>query len=109
METAKAKKKAFEDMYGRLGTKEGEKELYQMAKQQDRDRKDIQQVRVIKDASGEMLTEKENVIVRWKEYFEGLLNKENQREERQKRAETVENNFVGCRSYYGIFCYFPYI
>ena len=40
---------AYDDLYARLETKEGEKELYRLAKQRDRAGKDILHVRVIKD------------------------------------------------------------
>ena len=42
---AKAKGKAFDELYEKLDTKEGEKELYQLPRQRDRAGKDVQQVR----------------------------------------------------------------
>ena len=39
---------AYENLYARLEPKEGEKELYRLARQRDRARKDVQHVRVIK-------------------------------------------------------------
>ncbi|KAK2922282.1 hypothetical protein Q8A73_001767 [Channa argus] len=49
---AKAKQRAYEDLYVRLDTKEGEVDLYRLARQRDRDGKDVQQVSVIKDKDG---------------------------------------------------------
>ena len=46
---AMAKGRAYDDLYARLETKEGEKELYRLARQRDRAGKDAQHVRVIKD------------------------------------------------------------
>ena len=46
---AMAKGRAYDDLYTRLETKEGEKELYRWAKQRDRAGKDVQHVRVLKD------------------------------------------------------------
>ena len=43
---------AYVDLYARLETKEGEKELYRLARQRDRAGKDVQHVRVIKDENG---------------------------------------------------------
>ncbi|KAK3508731.1 hypothetical protein QTP70_004276 [Hemibagrus guttatus] len=79
-EVSKAKQKAYEELYTRLDTREGEKDLYRLARQRDRDGKDVQQVRVIKDRDGRVLTSEESVQRRWKEYFEELMNEENERE-----------------------------
>ncbi|KAK3536304.1 hypothetical protein QTP86_002929 [Hemibagrus guttatus] len=84
-EVSKAKQKAYDELYTRLDTREGEKDLYRLARQRDRDGKDVQQVRVIKDRDGRVLTSEESVQRRWKEYFEELMNEENERE--KKRAE----------------------
>ena len=46
---AMAKGRAYDNLYARLETKEGEKELYRLARQRDRAGKDVQHVRVIKD------------------------------------------------------------
>ncbi|KAK3566834.1 hypothetical protein QTP86_004561 [Hemibagrus guttatus] len=40
---SKAKQKAYEELYTRLDTREGEKDLYRLARQRDRDGKDVQQ------------------------------------------------------------------
>ncbi|KAK3541900.1 hypothetical protein QTP86_008111 [Hemibagrus guttatus] len=53
---SKAKQKAYDELYTRLDTREGEKDLYRLARQRDRDGKDVQQVRVIKDRDGRVLT-----------------------------------------------------
>ncbi|KAK3519851.1 hypothetical protein QTP70_006681 [Hemibagrus guttatus] len=79
-EVSKAKQKAYDELYTRLDTREGEKDLYRLARQRDRDGKDVQQVRVIKDRVGRVLTSEESVQRRWKEYFEELMNEENERE-----------------------------
>ncbi|KAK3563989.1 hypothetical protein QTP86_006240 [Hemibagrus guttatus] len=44
-EVSKAKQKAYEELYTRLDTREGEKDLYRLARQRDRDGKDVQQVK----------------------------------------------------------------
>ncbi|KAK3565210.1 hypothetical protein QTP86_001021 [Hemibagrus guttatus] len=88
-EVSKAKQKAYDELYTRLDTREGERDLYRLARQRDRDGKDVQQVRVIKDRDGRVLSSEESVQRRWKEYFEELMNEEN---EREKRVEGV--NFV---------------
>ncbi|KAK3557560.1 hypothetical protein QTP70_030490, partial [Hemibagrus guttatus] len=89
-EVSKAKQKAYGELYTRLDTREGEKDLYRLARQRDRDGKDVQQVRVIKDRDGRVLTSEESVQRRWKEYFEELMNEENEREKRVEGVNSVE-------------------
>ena len=48
-----AKECAYNNLYTRLETKEGEKELYRLVRQRDRVVKDVQHVRVLKSQSGE--------------------------------------------------------
>lgn len=47
-EVAKAKNKAYWELYERLDTEEGENDLYWLARQRDQAWKDVQQVWVIK-------------------------------------------------------------
>ncbi|KAK3517298.1 hypothetical protein QTP70_002943 [Hemibagrus guttatus] len=65
-EVSKAKQKAYEELYTRLDTREGEKDLYRV------------------------LTSEESVQRRWKEYFEELMNEENEREKRVEGVNSVE-------------------
>ncbi|KAK3553808.1 hypothetical protein QTP70_012224 [Hemibagrus guttatus] len=92
-EVSKAKQKAYDELYTRLDTREGEKDLYRLARQRDRDGKDVQQVRVIKDRDGRVLTSEESVQRRWKEYFEELMNEENEREKRVEGVNSVEQKY----------------
>ncbi|KAK3572901.1 hypothetical protein QTP86_010586 [Hemibagrus guttatus] len=89
-EVSKTKQKANDELYTRLDTREGQKDLYRLARQRDRDGKDVQQVRVIKDRDGRVLTNEESVQRRWKEYFEELMNEENEREKRVEGVNSVE-------------------
>ena len=92
-----AKGRAYDNLYARLETKEGKKELYRLARQSDRAGKDVQHVRVIKDENGNVMINSEAVLKRWKEYFEKLMNEENNREPRTEEAEVV-NEEVNCVS-----------
>ena len=92
-----AKGRAYDDLYARLKTKEGEKELYGLARQKDRAGKDVQHVRIIKDENGNVMVNSEAVLKRWKEYFEKLMNEKNNREPRTEKAEVV-NKEVNCVS-----------
>ncbi|KAK3530967.1 hypothetical protein QTP70_007276 [Hemibagrus guttatus] len=89
-EVSKAKQKAYDKLYTRLDAREGENDLYRLARQRDRDGKDVQQVRVIKDRDGRVLTSEESVQRRWKEYFKELMNEENEREKRVEGVNSVE-------------------
>ena len=71
---AMAKGRAYDDLYARSETKEGEKELYRLARQRNRAEKDVQHVRVIKDENGNVMVNSKAVLKRWKEYFEKLMN-----------------------------------
>ena len=86
-----------ENFYARLETKEGEKELYRLARQRDGAGKDVQHVRVIKDENGNVMVNSEAVLRRWKEYFEKLMNEENYRELRTEEAKVV-NEEINCVS-----------
>ncbi|KAK3553841.1 hypothetical protein QTP70_012189 [Hemibagrus guttatus] len=88
-EVSKAKQKAYDELYTRLDTREGENDLYRLARQRDRDGKDVQQVRLIKDRDGRVLTSEESVQRKWKEYFQ-LMNEENEREKRVEGVNSVE-------------------
>ncbi|KAK3521076.1 hypothetical protein QTP86_007004, partial [Hemibagrus guttatus] len=89
-EVSKAKQKAYDELYTRLDTREGQKDLYRLSRQRDRDGKDVQQVGVIKDRDRRVLTSEESVQRRWKEYFEELMNEENEREKRVEGVNSVE-------------------
>ena len=44
-----AKGKAYDDLYQRLGTKEGEKDIYRMARIRERKTRDVNQIKCIKN------------------------------------------------------------
>ena len=69
-----AKGCAYDNLYARLETKEGEKELYQLARQRDRAGKYVQHLRVTKDENGNVMVNSKAVLKMWKEYFEKLMN-----------------------------------
>ena len=68
-----------------------------MARHRDRAGKDIKHVRVIKDENSNVIVNSEAVLKRWKEYFEKLMNEENNRDSRTEKAEVV-NKEVNCIS-----------
>ena len=66
--------------------------MFKIAKQRNRQSKDVQQVIVIKSKTGEILMEEEKVKQRWKEYFDNLFNHENLRERRETITEERERD-----------------
>ena len=89
-----AKRRAYDNLYDRLETKEGENELYRLARQRDRAGKDVQNLRVIKDENGNVMVNSEAVLKRWKEYFEKLINEENNRDPRTEEAEVINEEVI---------------
>jgi hypothetical protein len=59
-----------------LGTKEGEKDIYRMAKSRERKTRDIIRVKCIKDAPERLLTKDEDMKNRWREYFDKLFSED---------------------------------
>ena len=90
-----AKGRVSDNLYARLETKEGEKELYRLARQKDRAEKDVQHVRVRKEKNNNVIVNSEAVLKRWKEYFKKLINEENNRDSWTEEAEVV-NEEVNC-------------
>ena len=89
MAVAMAKGRALDrkHLYARSETKEDEKELYRLARKRDRAGKDVQHVMVIKDKNGNVMVNSEAVLKRWKEYFEKLMNEENNKDLGQKKQK----------------------
>ena len=71
--------------------------MYRLAKQRDRAGKDVLHVRVIKNEYCKVMVNSETVLKRWEEYFEKLINEENDRDPRTEEAEVV-NEEVNCVS-----------
>ena len=86
VKVAKAKQRAYDNLYDSLDSKERETEL--LVRQGDR--KGVQQARVIKDRDGNVLTGARSVMGRWKEYFEEMMNEGNERERRIEEVTVVD-------------------
>ena len=67
---SKARNVAYEDLYRRLDTKDGEKDIYRLAKARDRKTKDLSNVKCIKDECQKVLVEDEAIRRRWMSYFQ---------------------------------------
>jgi len=55
----------------------GKKNLYRVAKQMAKSRQDVIGVNCVKDATGKVLVENDQVKEEWRKYMEKLLNEEN--------------------------------
>ena len=75
---SEAKGRAYEDLYRCLSTKEGEKDIYRMAKAHDRKTRDFNQVKCIKDEREQFLVKEDDIRHRWQVYFDKLFNGENE-------------------------------
>jgi Reverse transcriptase (RNA-dependent DNA polymerase) len=71
-----ARSMAYEEFYQDLGTKKGEQKIYKLAKNRDKKTRDLDQVRCIKDAEGNILTTDQDIKDRWEKYFSVLFNEE---------------------------------
>ncbi|GJZ12282.1 hypothetical protein Tco_0547512 [Tanacetum coccineum] len=69
---AQAKDKAYEDLYKKLDSKEGANDIYRIAKARERKRRDLGNIRYIKDEEGRTI--EEDIRKRWGEYFSSLFN-----------------------------------
>ena len=76
---AQSRSEASKPLYEKLGTPEGEQMIYRISKARERRRRDVEECYYIKDKHQNILIEDENIRKRWKEYFEELLNVENER------------------------------
>ena len=77
-----------------LNSKEGRQNIFRIAKLIKRERKDVTGTDCLKGDNGELLVSEEQVSGRWREYFEKLLNKENEWND-DLSAEYVEGPHVG--------------
>ncbi|XP_071680063.1 uncharacterized protein [Lolium perenne] len=73
---SEARGRAYEDLYQHLNTKEGERDIYKMAKFRERKTRDVNKVKCIKDGDDQLLVKDEAIKRRWREYFENLYNGE---------------------------------
>jgi hypothetical protein len=74
--TKRSQGQAYEGLYQRLDTKEGERDIYKMAKIRERKTRDVDQVKCIKDGADQLLVKDEDIKHRWREYFDKLFNGE---------------------------------
>ena len=74
-----AKAGAYDVIYDELETKEGLNKMLKLSKARSKSMKDITHIKQVKDRNGTVLKKEEDILKRWREYFEQLLNEENER------------------------------
>ena len=87
-----AKSKVFGDFYKKLESKEGERNIYRLAKRRDMKTRDLTSVKCIKGEDSRVLVQENEINERWTSYFEKLLN-ENHRDNICLEAERRDNTF----------------
>jgi hypothetical protein len=71
---SEAKGRAYDDFYRRLSTKEGEKDIYKIARIQERKTMDLNQVKCIKDEMYQLLVKGQDIKQRRQRYFDNIFN-----------------------------------
>ena len=65
-----------------------------MAKEREKNSKDIYQAKVIKDEEERVLVEDLKILDRWREYYQKLMNEHNPREGRNEQQAEVEGDIT---------------
>jgi hypothetical protein len=73
---SEARGRAYEDLYQKRRTKEGEKDIYRITKLRERKTRDFNQVKCIKDENGGLLVKDDEIKNRLRAYFDNLFNGE---------------------------------
>ena len=66
--------KAFNKWNENIKSKNGRNEMFKIAKNMKRDNKDLRGSKYIKNANGELIVKDNEVLDRWRNFFEKLLN-----------------------------------
>ena len=89
-----SKGKQYDEVYDRLGTREGEKGVYKIVKSRARSQRDVGDVRCVRDENGEVLVKDNEIQDRWRGYFSTLMNEGaklgEQKEEVREEEREVE-------------------
>ena len=75
-----ARDKVNKELYDRLDTKEGEKDIYRLARLRDKRTQDIRSIKCIKDVDQRVLVDDKEIKDRWRTYFDKLFNGDKERD-----------------------------
>lgn len=73
---ARTKTKRFEDLYRKLDTRDGERDLYKLVRSRNRKTEDVEKFFGINDENGRLLSNAEQAKERWRQYFEKISTEE---------------------------------
>jgi hypothetical protein len=73
---SEARGQTYTELYRKLNTKEGENDVYKMAKLREMKTRDFHQVKCIKDEADRLLVKDEEIKNIWRAYFDKLFNDE---------------------------------
>jgi hypothetical protein len=76
---SEARGQAYAELYRKLDTKEGENDVYKIAKLRERKTRDFNQVKCIKDEVDMLLVKDDEIKNRLREYFDKLFNDESEK------------------------------
>ncbi|KAH1194138.1 Craniofacial development protein 2 [Glycine max] len=71
---SEARAQAFDGLYQALGTRDGERSIYRLAKGRERKTRDLDHVKCVKDEEVKVLVHEKDIKERWKVYFHNLFN-----------------------------------
>jgi hypothetical protein len=74
-----ARGQTYTELYQKLDSKEGENDIYKIAKLRERKTRYFNQVKCIKDETDRLLVKDEKIKNRWREYFNKLFNDESEK------------------------------
>ena len=77
-EIASAKRNVWDEWMKISGDSKKKGDLFKIAKQMKRERQEVVGGRYVKDSKGEIKVEEKEIMERWREYFEKLLNEQNE-------------------------------
>ena len=77
-----------------MDTTEGQKKVFRMAKEREKNWKDMYQSNVINAEDERMLVDDLKILERWRKYYQKLMNEENPREGRNEQQAEVEDDIT---------------
>ena len=72
------KNNPYERLYPKLEIREGEKDVFELARLREKKTRDLGNIRCIKDEDGKVLVEEATIQERWRSYFSTLFNDESE-------------------------------
>ena len=87
-----AKAGAYIHLYADTNTTKGHKTVLRMAKEREKNSKDIYQSNVINDEEDRVLVEDLKILERWREYYQKLMNEDKPREGGNEQQAEVEDD-----------------